>query len=264
MARSARPSPHRHARDDGPHGRRASRSPSAATSTTPPRRRTGWRPPRHSGWSRPGSSRRCWSTPGRRWRWGSSPSTGSWTSSRSPPRWAPRRCPWPTLRSRSAPPATSSAASAPSVRSGRCRTVLDEQRPGARVGARLGWTSRDGPRAGPAGPAAGHRRRRPHPLPGDRRALPSGHDLDAHDLVGRLTGGPPTCTPRTQAASSRRPFSMVLRRGGPDERPPMVSVSGITPSGRLTLGNYLGALRRFAPATPARSPGSSSWRTCTP
>ena len=26
----------------------------------------------------------------------------------------------------------------------------------------------------------------------------------------------------------------------------MVAVSGITPSGRLTLGNYLGALRRFA------------------
>jgi tryptophanyl-tRNA synthetase len=29
----------------------------------------------------------------------------------------------------------------------------------------------------------------------------------------------------------------------------MVSVSGITPSGRLTLGNYLGALRRFGGAT---------------
>ena len=30
----------------------------------------------------------------------------------------------------------------------------------------------------------------------------------------------------------------------------MTAVSGITPSGRLTLGNYLGALRRFAPASP--------------
>ena len=29
----------------------------------------------------------------------------------------------------------------------------------------------------------------------------------------------------------------------------MTSVSGITPSGQLTLGNYLGALRRFADAT---------------
>jgi tryptophanyl-tRNA synthetase len=29
----------------------------------------------------------------------------------------------------------------------------------------------------------------------------------------------------------------------------MTAVSGITPSGRLTLGNYLGALRRFAEQT---------------
>jgi tryptophanyl-tRNA synthetase len=29
----------------------------------------------------------------------------------------------------------------------------------------------------------------------------------------------------------------------------MTAVSGITPSGRLTLGNYLGALRRFAERT---------------
>jgi tryptophanyl-tRNA synthetase len=33
----------------------------------------------------------------------------------------------------------------------------------------------------------------------------------------------------------------------------MTAVSGITPSGRLTLGNYLGALRRFA--EPAEKPG---------
>ena len=33
----------------------------------------------------------------------------------------------------------------------------------------------------------------------------------------------------------------------------MTAVSGITPSGRLTLGNYLGALRRFA--APAEEPG---------
>ena len=42
----------------------------------------------------------------------------------------------------------------------------------------------------------------------------------------------------------------------------MVAVSGITPSGRLTLGNYLGALRRFAPAT-GRDRASASSRTCT-
>ena len=29
----------------------------------------------------------------------------------------------------------------------------------------------------------------------------------------------------------------------------MTAVSGITPSGHLTLGNYLGALRRFAERT---------------
>ena len=29
----------------------------------------------------------------------------------------------------------------------------------------------------------------------------------------------------------------------------MTAVSGITPSGHLTLGNYLGALRRFAEPT---------------
>ena len=29
----------------------------------------------------------------------------------------------------------------------------------------------------------------------------------------------------------------------------MTAVSGITPSGRLTLGNYLGALRRFPEQT---------------
>ena len=34
----------------------------------------------------------------------------------------------------------------------------------------------------------------------------------------------------------------------------MVAVSGITPSGRLTLGNYLGALRRFA-ADTGEEPG---------
>jgi tryptophanyl-tRNA synthetase len=32
----------------------------------------------------------------------------------------------------------------------------------------------------------------------------------------------------------------------------MTTVSGITPSGRLTLGNYLGALRRFAGRTPTQ------------
>jgi tryptophanyl-tRNA synthetase len=32
----------------------------------------------------------------------------------------------------------------------------------------------------------------------------------------------------------------------------MTAVSGITPSGRLTLGNYLGALRRFAGPTPTQ------------
>ena len=33
----------------------------------------------------------------------------------------------------------------------------------------------------------------------------------------------------------------------------MVAVSGITPSGRLTLGNYLGALRRFASGDAAET-----------
>ena len=33
----------------------------------------------------------------------------------------------------------------------------------------------------------------------------------------------------------------------------MVAVSGITPSGRLTLGNYLGALRRFAASDAAET-----------
>ena len=37
----------------------------------------------------------------------------------------------------------------------------------------------------------------------------------------------------------------------------MTAVSGITPSGRLTLGNYLGALRRFAPAPPTEHPGGT-------
>ena len=33
----------------------------------------------------------------------------------------------------------------------------------------------------------------------------------------------------------------------------MVAVSGIAPSGRLTLGNYLGALRRFASGDAAET-----------
>src|SRR3954454_9085823 len=87
----------------------------------------------------------------------------------------------------------------------------------------------------------------PHPSPGERSALSSRHDHDAHHLVGRLTGGPPT---RASHASRppRRGGLFVCVAGGavPTKGTSMVAVSGITPSGRLTLGNYLGALRRFA------------------
>ena len=78
--------------------------------------------------------------------------------------------------------------------------------------------------------------------------LPSSHDLDAH-----APGGPPdrrsphARTPRTQAASLEAAFCCAPVGGAvPTKGTSMVAVSGITPSGRLTLGNYLGALRRFA------------------
>src|SRR5665647_463670 len=76
-----------------------------------------------------------------------------------------------------------------------------------------------------------------------------------HPVVARLTGGPSCC-----ARNPRPPRRGGLFRWGPSvsagpssKGTSMTAVSGITPSGHLTLGNYLGALRRFA--EPTDEPG---------
>src|ERR1035437_7757139 len=87
--------------------------------------------------------------------------------------------------------------------------------------------------------------------------LPSLHALPRHALPKFTAGTAKQC--RTWLSPNRierKPFHRQAEgfppgpaRPGFHPRSPMTAVSGITASGHLTLGNYLGALRRFAERT---------------
>src|SRR4051812_8496390 len=115
----------------------------------------------------------------------------------------------------------------------------------------------DGSKTTVAGPAHGGMRRR---LP-----VPSARADDAEPLlVARLTADPDRARTLNPTAAHGRPFLVVeavvgavgrastTARGPSLQEPTMDrNLSLITPTGRLTLGNHLGALRRFVAAQDA-------------
>ena len=103
-------------------------------------------------------------------------------------------------------------------------------------------------------------------------------------VVARLTADPCSSTPSSTTAAPGRPYAACAPVGATRPKEPnMTTLSLLTPSGRLTLGNLLGALRPMAdaagtdafygisdlhamttPARPGRAAGRApgSWRRC--